>query len=179
MADVRRLSATELTSAADGLGEVLFDCVAGGASVGFMAPFTRDEARAFFAGLAPEVEDGSRVVLAAYDDGDLVGTVQLAFPWQPNQPHRGDVAKLLVHRRARGRGIARQLMARAEEEALDAGRTLLVLDTVTDSPAFRLYESMGWTRVGPVPDFALYPDGRLCETTFFYKRLERSTVSPA
>jgi GNAT superfamily N-acetyltransferase len=174
--EVRRLSAAELGEAVDGLADVLHDCVEGGASVGFMAPFTRDDARVFFAGLAPELEAGQRILLAAYDDGAVVGTVQVAFPWQPNQPHRGDVAKLLVHRRARGQGIARKLMSRAEDEAAVEGKTLLVLDTVTASPAYRLYESMGWTRVGPIPDFALYPDGGLCETTFFYKRLAGDNV---
>jgi GNAT superfamily N-acetyltransferase len=168
---VRRLSATELGDAVDDLAEVLHDCVVGGASVGFVAPFTLDDARAFFASLIPEAERGARAILAAEDGGGLVGTVQLIPAWQPNQPHRADIAKLLVHRRARGRGVARALMEHAEREAVAAGRTLLVLDTVTDSPAYHLYASMAWTRVGPVPDYALYPDGRLCETTFFWKRL--------
>jgi GNAT superfamily N-acetyltransferase len=168
---VRRLDAEEARGAVDALAAVLFDCVDGGASVGFMAPFTRDDAAAWFASLLPEVEAGTRVLLAAYDGGDLVGTVQVVHPWQPNQPHRADVSKLLVHRRARGRGVGRRLMERAEEEAHADGKTLLVLDTVTGSSAYRLYERLGWTKVGPVPDFALYPDGRPCETTFFYKRV--------
>src|SRR5581483_7418227 len=160
---VRRLTAAETEAAVDDLAEVLFDCVDGGASVSFMAPFTRDEARAFLAGLVPE--------LAAYDDGALVGTVQLAHAWPPNQPHRADVTKLLVHRRARGRGVGRVLMEALEDEARVDGKTLLVLDTVTGSPAYRLYVRLGWTEVGEIPDFALWPDGRLCATTVFYKRV--------
>jgi|SRR5581483_1554133 len=168
---VRRLTAAETEAAVDDLAEVLFDCVDGGASVSFMAPLTRDEARAFFAGLVPELEAGTRVLLAAYDDGALVGTVQLAHAWPPNQPHRADVTKLLVHRRARGRGVGRVLMEALEDEARVDGKTLLVLDTVTGSPAYRLYVRLGWTEVGEIPDFALWPDGRLCATTVFYKRV--------
>jgi len=168
---VRRLSAVEAEAAVDELAEVLFDCVDGGASVSFMAPFTREEARAFFADLVQEVGAGTRVLLAAYDGEALVGTVQLVHAWPPNQPHRADVTKLLVHRRARGRGVGRVLMEALEDEARDDGKSLLVLDTVTDSAAYRLYTRLGWTEVGEVPDFALYPDGRRCATTFFYKRV--------
>lgn len=168
---MRRLDAAEARAAVDELAEVLFDCVDGGASIGFMAPFTRRDASEWFAGVVPAVEDGSRVLLAAYDETGVVGTVQIAYPWQPNQPHRGDITKLLVHRRGRGRGIGRALMERAEAEAHADGKTLLVLDAVTGGDAFRLYLRLGWVAVGDVPDFALYPDGRLCSTTFFYKRI--------
>jgi GNAT superfamily N-acetyltransferase len=168
---VRRLSAAEAHAAVDDLAEVLFDCVDGGASIGFMAPFTREQATEFFAGVVPEIETGARALLAAHDEEGLVGTVQFVHAWQPNQPHRADITKLLVHRRARGRGVGRLLMERAEAEAHADGKTLLVLDTVTDSVAFRLYTRLGWVEVGEVPDFALYPDGRLCPTTFFYKRV--------
>jgi ribosomal protein S18 acetylase RimI-like enzyme len=168
---VRRLDPTEARAAVDGLAEVLFDCVDGGASIGFMPPFTRADAAAFFAGVVPEIETGMRVLLAAYVEGDLVGTVQVAYPWQPNQPHRGDITKLLVHRRGRGRGIGKALMERAEAEAHADGKSLLVLDAVTDGDAFRLYTRLGWIAVGEIPDFALYPDGRYCPTTFFYKRV--------
>ncbi|HEY6963259.1 MAG TPA: GNAT family N-acetyltransferase [Gaiellaceae bacterium] len=169
--ETRRLTVDEARAALDDLSEVLYDCVQGGASVSFLAPFTRDDARDFFASVLPDVERGRRVLLAAYDGGELVGTVQLIHAWPPNQPHRADVSKLLVHRRARGKGAARALMERLEEEARADGKSLLVLDTVTDSPAFHLYANMGWTIVGPIPDFALFPDGRPCETTFFWKRV--------
>ena len=168
---IRRLSAAEADAALGDLAEVLFDCVDGGASVSFMAPFTRDDAHAFFASLAPELVAGTRVLLAAYDGDALVGTVQLVHAWPPNQPHRADVTKLLVHRSARGRGVGRLLMEALEEHARVDGKTVLVLDTVTDGDAHRLYARLGWTEVGEIPDFALYPDGRLCATTFFYKRV--------
>ena len=119
----------------DALAAVLVDCVEGGASVSFMAPFTHDEARAFFESVEPGVAAGARVLLAAFLDDEVVGTVQVAAAWPPNQPHRADVAKLLVRRSARNRGIGRMLMERAEAEAREQGWTLLVLDTVTGDPA--------------------------------------------
>ena len=97
--------------------------------------------------------------------------MQVVFALPPNQPHRGEIAKLLVHRSARGRGIAQRLMERAETEARAAGKTLLVLDAVTGGDAARLYARLGWTEVGVIPDYALYPDGRPCDTTIFFKRL--------
>jgi ribosomal protein S18 acetylase RimI-like enzyme len=168
---VRRLSPPEVIAAVDPLAEVLFDCVDGGASVSFMAPFTREDARAWFLGVVPELEAGTRALLAAYDGDALVGTVQFVHAWPPNQPHRADITKLLVHREARGRGAGRLLMEAAEAAARADGKTLLVLDTVTGSSAYRLYKSLAWTEVGEIPDFALYPDGRLCATTVFYKRV--------
>lgn len=173
---VRRLGRDDATVALDALARVLHECVANGASVSFMHPFTLDDARAYFEDVLDEVEAGSRVLLAAYDDGELVGTVQVVHAWPPNQPHRADITKLLVHGGARGRGIGRLLMESAEEAALAGGRTLLVLDTVTGSSADRLYRRLGWTEVGEIPDFALYPDGTPCSTTVFYKRLESATV---
>jgi GNAT superfamily N-acetyltransferase len=167
--EVRRLGAGELRAHLDGLAAVLADCVAGGASVSYMAPFSHEQAREAFEGWAPEVEAGSRVILAAFAGDELVGTVQLVHAWPPNQPHRADIAKLLVHRAARRRGVGRLLMERAEEEARAEGKTLLVLDTVTGDPAERLYERMGWVKVGVIPSFALYPDGRPCDTTYFWK----------
>ena len=119
-----------------------------------------------------EAEAGRRVVLAAYEGGELVGTVQVILALPPNQPHRGEIAKLLVRRSARGRGIAKRLMKRAEEEARAEGKTLLVLDTVTGDPAESLYAGMGWTKVGVIPGYALYPDGRPCDTTVFFKSLD-------
>ena len=143
----------------------------GGASVSYMAPFSHEDAREAFDGFVAEAERGRRLILAAFDEGELVGTVQVILALPPNQPHRGEIAKLLVRRSARRRGIARSLMERAEHEARAAGKTLLVLDTVTGDPAERLYETMGWNRVGVIPNFALYPDGRPCATTFFWKAL--------
>jgi GNAT superfamily N-acetyltransferase len=136
-----------------------------------MAPFPQAEARAVFEGWAAEVDAGGRVILGAFDDGQLVGTVQIILALPPNQPHRGEIAKMLVHRSARRRGIAQRLMERAEAEARAEGKTLLVLDAVSDGDAARLYARMGWTTVGVVPNFALFPDGRYCDTTYFYKEL--------
>jgi GNAT superfamily N-acetyltransferase len=169
--EVRRLEGDEARHAAAALGEVLADAVAGGDSIGFMDGYTREEARVFYESLLPEVERGTRVLLAAFDGGDLVGTVQLVHARPPNQPHRADVAKLLVHRRARRRGVARALMERLEAEASAEGKTLLVLDTVPGRAAERLYERLGWTRVGVIPGFALDPAGGECDTAVFYKRL--------
>jgi ribosomal protein S18 acetylase RimI-like enzyme len=169
--EVRRLGAAEARAELDGLAAVLADCVAGGASVSYMAPFSHDDAREVFETVAGEVEQGRRVLLAAFADGDVVGTVQVVLALPPNQPHRGEIAKLLVHRSARRRGIAQLLMAHAETEAQAEGKTLLVLDTVTGDPAERLYERLGWTKVGVIPGYALYPDGRPCDTTVFWKSL--------
>jgi GNAT superfamily N-acetyltransferase len=149
------------------------DCVEGGASVSFMAPLTRERADAFWRRVAQGIAAGDRLLVVAEDrsSGEIAGTVQVVFAAPENQPHRGDVAKMLVRRSARRQGLGARLMRAAEEAALAAGRTVLVLDTVTGSEAERLYQRMGWTRVGVVPDYALWPDGRLCDTTFFYKRL--------
>ena len=169
--EIRRLDSPDLREL-DALAAVLADCVAGGASVSYMDPFSHEDALSAFAGFAAEVEQGRRLLLAAFDDGELVGTVQVILALPPNQPHRGEIAKLLVRRSARGRGVARRLMEHAETEARAEGKTLLVLDTVTGDPAERLYERMGWTRVGVIPGYALYPDGRPCDTTIFWKSLE-------
>jgi ribosomal protein S18 acetylase RimI-like enzyme len=169
--EIRRLEGDELRANLDGLAAVLADCVVGGASVSYMAPFSQDEARAAFEAWAHDVDAGARVILAALHGREVVGTVQVVMATAPNQPHRADIAKLLVHRNARRRGIAEQLMASAETEARKEGRTLLVLDAVTDGDAARLYDRLGWTTVGVIPTYALYPDGRPCDTTVFYKAL--------
>ena len=169
--EIRRLGAGAARAELDRLAAVLLDCVEGGASVRYMAPFSHAEARAAFESVAADVDRGRRVLLAAYDDGELVGTVQVASAEQPNSPHRGEIVQLLVHRSARRRGVAAALMDAAETEARDEGRTLLVLDTVTGDAAERLYERLGWTKVGVIPDYALYPDGRPCATTVFFKHL--------
>jgi ribosomal protein S18 acetylase RimI-like enzyme len=169
--EIRRLRTGELRERLDGLAAVLADCVEGGASVSYMAPFSHDQAREAFAGFVEEAERGRRAILAAFAGGEIVGTVQVVLALPPNQPHRGEIAKLLVRRSARRRGIAEALMDAAEHEARAEGKTLLVLDTVTGDAAERLYTRLGWQRVGVIPNFALYPDGRPCATTFFWKAL--------
>ena len=155
----------------DGLSDVLIDCVEGGASVSFMLPMSRAKADAFWRTMAASVARGERVVLAAEDAaGTIVGTAQVILAQPENQPHRGDLAKMLVHRRARRRGVGAALLAAAERSALSAGKTLLVLDTASDD-AERLYARQGWQRCGEIPNYALWPDGRPCATTFFYKFL--------
>lgn len=167
-----RLDAAQAREAVPALAAVLLDCVDGGASVSFMAPLSADKALAFWQGVADGVGRGERVLLVAQDaGGDIVGTVQLVLAQPDNQPHRADVAKMLVHRKARRRGIAQRLMAAVETAAREAGKTVLVLDTVTGGDAERLYERAGWQRVGVVPNYALMPDGALCGTTFFHKQL--------
>lgn len=168
----RTLEADEAAARAGELAEVLLDCVEGGASVGFMAPLAPGKAMAFWRGVADGVARGDRVLLAAEDAaGRIVGTVQVVFAAPENQPHRADVAKMLVHRRARRRGVAARLLAAAEAAARDAGRRVLVLDTVTGSDAERLYARCGWQRVGVIPDYALMPEGTPCATTVFFKSL--------
>jgi ribosomal protein S18 acetylase RimI-like enzyme len=169
--EIRRLASAEVHEQLDALAGVLFDCVAGGASVRYLAPFSHADARAAFEAVAADVEQGGRLLLAAFADGNLVGTVQVLLAMQPNSPHRGEIAQLLVHRSARRRGVAQRLMEHAEAVARAEGKTLLVLDTVTGDAAERLYERMGWTRVGVIPGYALYPDGRPCDTTVFWKSL--------
>ena len=169
MIEIRQLGAAEACAELDSLASVLVDCVEGGASVSYMAPFSHAEARAAFEGFAAEAGLGRRIVLAAFAGGDLVGTVQVILALPPNQPHRGEIAKLLVHRSARRRGVAQLLMERAEAEARAEGKTLLVLDTVTGDNAERLYTRLGWNRVGVIPNYALFPDGRYCDTTYFWK----------
>jgi len=154
-----------------GLGDVLIDCVEGGASVSFMLPMSRAKADAFWRSTAASVARGERMVLAAEDEtGEIVGTAQIILAQPENQPHRGDLAKMLVHRRARRRGVGGKLLAAAERSALDAGKTLLVLDTASDD-AERLYARQGWQRCGVIPNYALLPDGTPCATTYFFKSL--------
>lgn len=154
-----------------GLADVLLDCVAGGASVSFMQPLTRESAVAFWRRVAQGVTAGERALLVAEDAQGVCGTVQLVLDLPPNQPHRADVAKMLVHRRARRQGLGAALMRAAEAAARDCGRTLLVLDTVTGGAAERLYQRLGWERVGVIPNYALFPQGGYCGTTIFYREL--------
>jgi GNAT superfamily N-acetyltransferase len=153
-----------------GLADVLIDCVEGGASVSFMQPLSRERALAFWRDVAAGVERGERVLLVAEDAQGIVGTVQLVLAMPENQPHRADLAKMLVHRRARRRGVGEALLRAAEDTARELGRGVLVLDTAS-AEAERLYERSGWKRVGVVPDYALLPDGGLCHTIFFYRDL--------
>ena len=169
--DIVVLDAAAATAAVGELAEVLEDCVAGGASVSFMAPFSREAAAAYFCKIVDEVARGATVLLAAHTDGRIVGTVQINLAMPPNQLHRADVKKLLVHRRARGRGIGAALMQRVEVEAKARGRTVLVLDTAVGDAGERLYARAGWTRVGVIPDYALWPDGRFCDASIFWKRV--------
>jgi len=169
---VRRLHTVDDTQV-DGLAGILIDCVEGGASVSFMHPLTRDRAVAFWRRVAQGVADGQRALLVAEDEQGLCGTVQLVLDLPENQPHRADVTKMLVHRRARRQGLGAALMRAAEDAARDCGRTLLVLDAVTHGDAARLYERLGWVRVGDIPDYALFPRGGLCSTTVYYRDIGR------
>lgn len=169
---VRRVGANEATACVEPLADVLLDCVEGGASVGFMQPLPREKAVAFWRRVADSVARGERVLLVAEDDeGQILGTVQLVIAMPDNQPHRADVAKMLVHRKARRRGVAQRLLAAIDDEARREGKTVLVLDTVTGGDAERLYERAGWQRVGVIPKYALMPTGEFCATTFFFKHL--------
>ncbi len=171
---IRVLSAGEARASVRALADVLIDCVDGGAAVSFMPPLARAKAEAFWWGVADGVATGDRLLLVAEDapGGELLGTVQVVFAWPENQPHRADIAKMLVRRSARRRGVGAALMHAAEAAARAAGRTLLVLDTYTGSDAERLYRRLGWTELGVIPDYALGPDRRLAATTVFYKKLE-------
>lgn len=167
---IGRLSVLRDTDIAQ-LAEVLIDCVDGGASVSFMHPLSPDKASDFWRNQSSDIADNKRIVLVARDARGIVGTVQVISAQPDNQPHRADIAKMLVHRRARRRGIGAMLMRAAEDAAREAGKTLLLLDTVTGGDAERLYTRLGWVFVGIVPDYALWPDGRLCGTSFYYRRL--------
>ena len=165
---VRRLHTVNATQL-EQLAELLIDCVEG-ASVSFMLPLTRERALRFWQGVADDVVSGARALLVAEDGGGICGTVQLVLQQTDNQPHRADLAKMLVHRRARRRGLGTALMRAAESTARDCGKTLLVLDTAADD-AERLYEREGWVRLGSIPGYALLPQGGLCATTFYYREL--------
>ena len=170
MSEVRLLSAADAERERDPLSEVLADCVAGGASVSFMAPFSNADAHAWWGGVIASVAADKTALFGAYVDEALVGTVQLGLDVPPNQPHRGDVKKLLVHRRARGRRLGRALMEALEAEARRRSLTLLTLDTASEA-AERVYDGLGYTRAGVIPGYALWPEGGLCDTTLFWKSL--------
>jgi GNAT superfamily N-acetyltransferase len=172
MINVRRLTAVT-DAQVQAFAALLIDCVEGGASVSFMLPLTQERAQAFWQRVARGVHNGERALLVAEDArGAIVGTVQLVLDQPENQPHRADVAKMLVHRSARRQGLGARLMRAAEDTARECGKTLLVLDTVTGGDAERLYARLGWQRVGSIPDYALWPQGGPCATTYFYRRVE-------
>ena len=167
---LRRLHAVGDAEIAE-LSTVLIDCVDGGSSVSFMQPLTRERADAFWREVAEDVAVGARALIVAEDDTGICGTVHLVLAMPENQPHRADLVKMLVHRRARRRGLGAALMTAAESMARDCGRSLLVLDAVTGDAGERLYTRLGWTRVGVIPRYALMPDGAFCSTTYFYRDL--------
>jgi len=166
---VRRLESSGEREIA-GLCEVLIDCVEGGDSIGFMLPMTRAKAEEYWRSAVASAMRGERVILLAEQAGEIVGTVSVVWAPMENQPHRADVAKMQVHRRARRRGVGKLLLDAAERVAFEAGRTVLVLDTAS-ADAARLYARGGWQLCGVIPDYALMPDGAFCQTTVFYKQL--------
>ncbi|HEY3824750.1 MAG TPA: GNAT family N-acetyltransferase [Bryobacteraceae bacterium] len=172
MVEIRRLNPAEARRYVNELAQVLTDCVEGGASVSFMLPFSLADGEEFYRKVAAGVEAGERILLAAFAGDKLIGTVQVLITMPPNQPHRAEIAKLLVPRSARGRGVARSLMEEAERQAVSAGKSLLVLDTVTGGTAERLYERLNWVSAGVIPKYALFPDGTWTDTTIFWKNLD-------
>jgi len=166
---IRRLEAVT-DSQLQSLAGLLIDCVEGGASVSFMHPLPMSRALAFWRGVADSAARGERALLVAEDAAGIVGTVQVVLDQPENQPHRADVAKMLVHRRARRQGLGEALMQAAEQVGRECGKTLLVLDTASDD-AERLYARLGWQRCGAIPGYALLPQGGLCDTTYFYRKL--------
>jgi ribosomal protein S18 acetylase RimI-like enzyme len=172
MGDVRVRRAGRDAPTIRGLIDVLVDCVAGGASVGFMSPLDRSRAELAWRSMLDSAERGERIILVAedVDTASVLGTVQVVIAAPENQPHRGEVSKMLVHRAARRRGVGELLMRAAEDAAVTAGKSLLVLDTAS-ADAERLYERVGWCRVGVIPGYALWPDGGLVDTTIYYKRV--------
>ncbi|MEK6704022.1 MAG: GNAT family N-acetyltransferase [Planctomycetota bacterium] len=167
---LRRLQAVDEAQIQQ-LSDLLIDCVEGGASVSFMLPLTRERAAAFWRTVAQGVATGQRALLVAQDAQGICGTVQLILDQPENQPHRADLAKMLVHRRTRRQGLGAALMRAAESTARECGKTLLVLDAVTGGDAARLYERLGWMRAGEIPGYALLPGGGLCATTYYYRNL--------
>jgi GNAT superfamily N-acetyltransferase len=152
------------------LAELLIDCVEGGASVSFMSPLSLEKASAFWRRVAAATASGERALLVAEDIDGIIGTAQLVLDLPENQPHRADLSKMLVHRRARRRGVGAAVLRATEELARGLGKSMLVLDTASPD-AERLYSRLGWTRVGVIPDYALLPGGGFCDTTIFYRRL--------
>lgn len=169
---IKNLTREEILTHLDALSAILENCVNGGASVSFMLPFSPEKARAFWRGIAESVGRNERLVLASIDPQDgVIGTVQLITDQPENQPHRADVAKLLVHEKARRKGAAMALMEELEVQARARGISVLVLDTSTGSCAETFYQRAGWQKVGEIPRYALMPDGAMTATSVFYKFL--------
>ncbi|CAN5211499.1 GNAT family N-acetyltransferase [soil metagenome] len=168
---ILRLDAAEAQEAIPALADILADAVTGGASVGFMAWDTPADYAAFWSSVVDEVAAGRTILFAARSGEDIVGTAQLQLIGKPNQPHRAEIGKVLVHSRAWRRGVGEALMQAAEVAARQANRDLLVLDTDENGAARRLYNRLGWTEAGTIPRYALMPDGDDCGSTFFYKQL--------
>ncbi|MGH9661239.1 MAG: GNAT family N-acetyltransferase [Bryobacteraceae bacterium] len=169
--EVRSWTAAEARARIEELIALLEDSVAGGASVGFLPPLERLEAREYWRGALAEIAAGHRLLLAALDEGALAGSVQLALESRPNGNHRAEVMKLMVLAGARRRGIGRALMRAAEHEARRAGRSLLVLDTRRGDDAGRLYRNLGWIEAGVIPRYARGASGTLDDTVFFYREI--------
>jgi GNAT superfamily N-acetyltransferase len=167
---IRRLATLDEPDVAQ-LAAVLVDCIEGGASVSFMHPLDPARAAEFWRRQAGDIRSGARMLFVAADRDGIVGTVQVVPAGPENQPHRADVENMLVHRRARGRGIGSALLRAAEDGARTAGKTLLVLDTATGGEAERLYQRLGWISAGVIPDYALWPRGGFCNATFYYRKL--------
>ncbi len=169
------LGAAAAASAERRSAEVLVACVDAGASVSFLAPLALDHARSYMRGVARQVAAGQCILLAAWSQGVLAGTVRVQLDTPQNQPHRAEICKMLVHPGARRRGLARQLMLAAETSALASGRTLLTLYTLAEGAGERLYRGLGWIEVGVIPGYSVDAGGRLETTTLFYKRLMASS----
>lgn len=169
--EIRELSADEAEQRIDELSEVLADAVESGASVSFLLPFTLEDGREFWRKVVDAVDAGGAILLGAIVDGRLLGTVQVRLDTPRNQQHRVEIVKLVVHRNVRGHGIGRALMMAGEESARRRGRKLLVLDTLSASPAARLYESLGFTCAGTIPRYVRVPLGEFGDTSVYYKWL--------
>ena len=172
-----KLSPHEFRAVIPRLGEVLADAVNSGAGVNFMLPFSNGDGASYWADQEPAVDAGRKIVFAAYDDSTIVGTVTLDRAWPPNQPHRGDIAKMLVDSHHRRRGVGKLLLKTLEDEASRMGLTLLTFDTVVGSPAEAFYRGLGYTCVGHIPDYAMSPAGEMNSTAIFYKKLETPRLS--
>lgn len=169
---IRRVDGDTIRQQLEEFAELLRDGIDGGASMSFIAPLDLDFARSYWTKIATQADDQSRIVLAAFDGERVVGSVQLSLDMPPNQPHRVDLQKMLVHSSARRQGIGAQILAAADEVVRASGRTLIVLDTARGSDAERLYERCGYQRVGVIPNFSLNYDGSgMIDTVYFYKEL--------
>ncbi|NDW33882.1 GNAT family N-acetyltransferase [Salipiger sp. PrR007] len=168
---IREIPASEIRAHLRELADILAACVADGASVGFVMPFGMDEALRFWEGLIPEIESGGRVLFGAFDGERMVGTVSLALAGMPNQTHRAEISKMLVHPEYRRRGLARGLVAALLDRAEGLGRDLITLDTRTGDAAQQLYASCGFLPAGEIPEYALAPEGtaRRDATLFMYR----------